>query len=175
MSEVGKIAQALQKAGIPCEVVDTGGAVLNAHVVGDSAWIAVSEDGVSVFYGDPETDDGSQVGVQGLEIDVASWRVIATKSFLIFDLSAGYGSDNITTGGQVRASAPGSGLTETVGLNNDVTRTVIFAGLTLSLGPIALAGEIGQATGGSLATFNRFDAEVNAARGFASVGLRFGF
>jgi len=122
-----------------------------------------------------ETDDGAQVGVQGLEIDVASWRVIATKSFLIFDLSAGYGSDNITTGGQVRASAPGSGLTETVGLNNDVTRTVIFAGLTLSLGPIALAGEIGQATGGSLATFNRFDAEVNAARGFASVGLRFGF
>ncbi len=58
-SEVDRIAQALQKAGIPCDVVDTGGAVMNAHVVGDCAWIAVSEDGISVFYGDPETDDGS--------------------------------------------------------------------------------------------------------------------
>lgn len=122
-----------------------------------------------------ETDDGARIGVSGLEMDVASWRLIATKSFLIFDLSAGYGSDNITTDGQVRASAPGSILTETVGLRNEVTRTVLFAGLTLDLGPVALSGEIGQATGGSLSTFNRFDPEANASRGFASVGLRFGF
>jgi hypothetical protein len=122
-----------------------------------------------------ETDQGARLGVTALEMDVASWRLIATKSFLVFDLSAGFGSDKITTDGTIRASAPGSVLTESVGLDNSVTRSVMFAGLTLDLGPVAFTGEIGQASGGSLSTFNNFDPKATASRGFGSVGVRFGF
>jgi hypothetical protein len=131
--------------------------------------------GLPAITASAETDDGARVGVTGVEMDVASWRLIATKSFMIFDLSAGYGSDKITTDGTIRASAPGSPLTESVGLDNSLTRSVLFAGLTIGLGPVALTGEIGQASGGSLSTFNNFDPKATASRGFGSVGLRFGF
>jgi hypothetical protein len=125
-----------------------------------------------------ETEDGYRVGVRELAVDVTSWRLMASTRFAVLGLNVGAGSDALTTSGGLIAQAPNGGVSaEAVSLDRDVTRSVLFAGLTLDLGPVALAGEVGRTSGSgtALRTVNRFDPAADAARTFASVGVRIGF
>jgi hypothetical protein len=121
-----------------------------------------------------QSQDNASFGVQNLKVDVATWRLMATKSFLLFAVSAGFGGDSYKSDGAIIAQAPLSA-PDTVSLSQTIKRTNWFVDLTLKLGPIKLAGELGGVSGGTVNTFNVFDPKANASRQYASAGVRFGF
>ena len=121
-----------------------------------------------------ETSDGYTIGVNNLDVSVTTWRLMATKSFLLFSLSAGFGGDTYDSEALISALAPGGGVGESVEMDIELKRTNWFAGLSLGLGPIDVGVEVGRANGGTLSTFNTFDPKADAARTYASLGVRFG-
>jgi hypothetical protein len=121
------------------------------------------------------SQDNAKLGVDNLQIDVATWRLMATKTFLLFGLSAGFGGDSYKSDGTITAQSTAVAINDQVSLKQTITRSSWFVDLTLHLGPVKLAGEIGGVSGGSITTFNTLDPKANASRPYASVGLRFGW
>lgn len=119
------------------------------------------------------SNSGTTFGVNRLDINAGTWRLIATKSFLLFGLSVGVGGDSYTSSGTVTAT--NSGQNVQFSLDRDISRTNMFADLTFNLGPAKLAAEAGRVSGGSISTFNTFDPVATAARTYYSAGLRFGW
>lgn len=127
------------------------------------------------------TADIGSFTVSNMDIGTTAWRVVASKHFILFGLAAGVGQDKYSTNGAVQATVPASssGLPQDVSsglvpLSQDMTRTNMFADLSLNLPILKLVGEIGQVSGGSVATYNAFaNKDANASRLYGSVGLRF--
>ncbi|HEX4933951.1 MAG TPA: hypothetical protein VFV33_12270, partial [Gemmatimonadaceae bacterium] len=54
-----------------------------------------------------------------------------------------------------------------------LTRTNVFANLSLNLAVVRVVGEVGRASGGTIATYNAFGGHrADDARSYASLGLR---
>lgn len=128
------------------------------------------------------TNSGDTLSVTGLEVKTTAWRVVAGKSFLIFGVQVGAGQDKYestvaTVRGSVNAGPPvgqtSASLTNQV---QNLTRTNYFGNLSLNLPLFKLVGEVGQASGGTVTTFNSFTGDkADASRTYFSAGLRFGF
>ncbi|HUQ46188.1 MAG TPA: hypothetical protein VM033_06030 [Gemmatimonadaceae bacterium] len=119
--------------------------------------------------------------VTGLKLKTTSWRIEASKSLLMFGVFGGVGKDKYESSVDlVRASvgAPVVGRTSsslTPAPSQSLDRTNLFVGLKLNLLIFKLAGEVGQASGGDITTFNSFSGSAaNASRTYASLGVRFG-
>jgi hypothetical protein len=119
-----------------------------------------------------QSAEGVQYGVENLEVDVGTWRLVATKSFLLFDLSGGFGGDSYKSSGALIATDGGA--SQRVSVDRDITRTTWFVGLTIGAGPIHIGAEFGGVGSGSIGTFNAFDPKADASRTYASVGVRVG-
>lgn len=135
------------------------------------------------------------VEVRDLKFDASSWRVVASKKLLFIGLAVGYGMDNYKASGDITATvtaecpgdptqmctiAPGNDANgrrnSLVDFEQDVTRSNLFANLSLNLVILKLVGEVGQVSGGDIATFNTFKDEApDKTRQYASVGFRIGF
>jgi hypothetical protein len=119
--------------------------------------------------------------VNNLSLKTTAWRVVASKSLLFLGLAAGFGQDKYESSTDIRAhvaarppvSAANAG---PVSLSQNLTRTNVFADLSLNLLLFKLTGEIGQVSGGTINTYNTFSGKQAAdSRLFGSVGVRFGF
>ena len=63
-----------------------------------------------------------------------------------------------------------------VSISQEITRTNVFANVSMNLLLLKLTGEIGQVSGGTINTFNSFSGKQAAdSRIYGSVGARFGF
>jgi hypothetical protein len=119
--------------------------------------------------------------VDNLSLKTTAWRVVASKSLLLFGLAAGFGQDKYESSADVRAYiAPGLLNPEAkagpVALSQNLTRTNVFADLSMNLLLFKLTGEIGQVSGGTINTYNTFNGKQAAdSRIYGSVGARFGF
>jgi hypothetical protein len=61
-------------------------------------------------------------------------------------------------------------------MSQNLTRTNVFADVTMNLLLLKLTGEIGQVSGGTINTYNTFSGKQAAdSRIYGSVGARFGF
>jgi hypothetical protein len=120
--------------------------------------------------------------VTGLRVKTTSWRIEASKSLIVFGLFGGIGKDRYESSvDEVRASvlAPApinrTNATLTPAPAQTLDRTNLFVGVKLNLLLFKIAGEIGQASGGDVTTFNTFSGSApNASRTYGSVGIRFG-
>ena len=115
-----------------------------------------------------------------LSLKTSSWRFSASKTFLIFGLQAGFGQDtydnSVALHVTVRPQAPLPQQTVDISASNTMTRTNIYAGLSLNFFIGKLVAEAGQVSGGSLPTArNTFGSDAAASRGYFSLGLRTGF
>lgn len=115
-----------------------------------------------------------------LSIKSNSWRVSAAKSFAILGLNAGFGQDSYDNSAgfdvAVNAAAPVGTQRTTASASNEMTRTNIYAGVSLSFLIGKLAAEYGVMSGGDLpAAINSYGTDAAASRSYFSVGLRFGF
>ena len=113
------------------------------------------------------------------DIKTTSWRLVASKSFILFGLAAGYGQDTYDQSATFAGSA--TVLTQTTNfgpfsLDQKMTRSNMFANASLNILLLKLVGEIGQVSGGELspAPFNTFSGgPADESRLYGSVGLRF--
>jgi len=127
---------------------------------------------------------GDTLYVSDLSLKTNAWRVVASKSLLFLGVAVGAGQDTYESSADIRASvAPRPPLTSsrftaapTSPITQKLTRTNIFADLTLNLLIFKLTGEIGQVSGGEISTYNTFDGKQAAdSRVYGSIGARFGF
>jgi hypothetical protein len=124
------------------------------------------------------------LNVNDLSLKTKAWRIVASKSLLMFGVAVGVGQDQYESSADVRASVAArppftsSRFTAapTSPISQDLTRTNVFADLSLNLLLFKLTGEIGQVSGGTINTYNSFSGKQAAdSRIYGSVGARFGF
>jgi hypothetical protein len=122
--------------------------------------------------------------VNDLSLKTKAWRIVASKSLLMFGVAVGVGQDQYESSADVSASVAArppftsSRFTAapTSPISQDLTRTNVFADLSLNLLLFKLTGEIGQVSGGTINTYNTFSGKQAAdSRIYGSVGARFGF
>lgn len=123
------------------------------------------------------------LSVTKLELKTNAWRVVASKSLLLFGLAAGFGQDKYESSTDIRAHVAARTVPPTpaanagpISISQSLTRTNVFADLSINLLILKLTGEIGQVSGGTINTFNTFSGKQAAdSRIYGSVGARFGF
>jgi hypothetical protein len=121
--------------------------------------------------------------VNNLSLKSNAWRVVASKSLLLFGLAAGFGQDKYDASTDISAHVAARTVPPTsaanagpVSLSQNLTRTNVFADLSMNLLLFKLTGEIGQVSGGTINTYNTFNGKQAAdSRIYGSVGARFGF
>lgn len=127
------------------------------------------------------TDQGDTLDLHALESKSTSWRLVAGKNLLLFGIAAGIGQDRYDADTDVRAnvSAPGVPLrfnSDIISLSQKVTRTNMFVDLYYNLPFTKIVLEVGQATGGSVQTYNAFSGkQADASRVYGALGVRVGF
>lgn len=123
------------------------------------------------------------LAVNSFSVQTKAWRVVASKSLLVFGLAVGGGQETYNSSADVRASIdarpPLTNSRSSAGpvhLTQDLTRTNVFADLSLNIPLFKVVGEIGQVSGGTVGTFNQFSGNAaDASRVYGSVGVRLGF
>lgn len=144
----------------------------------------------TIIKGATSAEDDS-IALRKLDVSTTSWRIVASKKLLFLGLAVGYGMDSYKLSSDITAVVNEPCLTGTCryapatgangepealfNFNSDVTRSNLFANLTLNLVVLKLTGEVGQVSGGDIATFNTYDTKPDATRQYASVGFRIGF
>ncbi|HET7623095.1 MAG TPA: hypothetical protein VFK39_14415 [Gemmatimonadaceae bacterium] len=140
--------------------------------------------GISVTYLERELPDititaregSNTLTVSALHVRARSWRVVASKSFVVFGLAAGIGRDEYRTTSALTYDVEGARPQRPLELEISPGRTNMFVDLSITPFPfVRLAGELGRVSGGDLQTYNRFEPAVGDARLYGSVGLRLGF
>ncbi|MFN2636241.1 MAG: hypothetical protein ABR585_04385 [Gemmatimonadaceae bacterium] len=129
------------------------------------------------------TSGNDSLYVNNLSLQTKAWRVVASKSLLFVGLAAGVGRDSYASSADVRAHVAARTVPPTsaanagpVSLSQSLTRTNVFADVSMNLLLLKLTGEIGQVSGGTITTYNTFSGKQAAdSRIYGSVGARFGF
>ena len=126
--------------------------------------------------GNGATNPGGSVTLSDFAVKTTAWRVTASKSLpLLGGLSVGFGQDQYDMASRVDVSVNGAG-SGSGSASLAMTRSSMFAGVSLNLGPVRLVGEVGQATGGKVPVLlNSFGAAPNQARTYATASLRIAF
>jgi hypothetical protein len=119
--------------------------------------------------------------IQDLSVKTNAWRLVVSKSLIMFNVAAGVGQDRYKQSADISATVRDAcAVTNcTVSVNDteqDLTRTNAFIDFGLNLPFVKLVLEGGQASGGTVQTYNSF-AGTTADRSqlYGSLGLRFGF
>ena len=120
------------------------------------------------------------VNITNAKVETSAWRITASKSFLLFGVVVGGGQDKYKEGASVQATlkttTPAQN-SDVIQLAQDLTRTNIFADLSLNLPLFKIVGEVGNSTGssGSVITYNTFKTgTADKSRTYGSVGIRIG-
>lgn len=117
-----------------------------------------------------------ELDVRNIAVRSTAWRVVAGKNLAVFGLAVGAGQDTYDTraDAQVTVTRLGTSVTSNVvAARQELTRTNLFANLSLNLAILRVVAEVGRASGGTLATYNTFvGRRADDARSYASVGLR---
>jgi hypothetical protein len=124
------------------------------------------------------TNDSAQV--KDLDLQTTAWRIVASKSLILFTLAAGVGQDTYDASTTVNAVVHAGGVvgrqaTSVTLAKQSMKRTNYFADVAMNLLLFKLFGEVGMVSGGTVDTYNVFDKKADASRLYGSVGLRFGF
>jgi hypothetical protein len=151
--------------------------------------------GVSVTYirrDVPSTDitgraTDATITIKDATVKTSAWRVVASKSLIVFGLAAGIGQDKYEQNAQISGSATANGTLAGVPFSTTqpfgpytfaetMTRTNMFLDLSLNLPIFKLVLEGGAVTGGSsdASTFNTFSSgSAGDSRAYGSAGVRF--
>jgi hypothetical protein len=122
--------------------------------------------------------------VNDFKVKTTAWRLVASKSFIIFGLAAGVGQDKYDQSAAISATFTGTcsngafstscnGTTTIPSTSQNMTRTNVFADLSLNLPLFKIVAEAGQASGGTVNTYNTIGTDrADRSQVYGSVGLR---
>jgi len=128
-----------------------------------------------------ENSGGTNISlnVQNFKVKTSAWRVVASKSFIVFGLAAGVGQDKYDQTADISASVSnafcsgGTCSTSVPGTSQQLTRTNMFADLSLNLPLFKIVAEAGQVSGGTVNTYNWIGSDrADRSQVYGSVGLR---
>lgn len=124
------------------------------------------------------------LGLEGFSVKTTAIRAVATKNLAILGLAAGVGQDTYDAAATLNTVVR-SGTTScsalapcraNISYAQEMTRTTMFANASLNLLLFRLGAEIGQVSGGDVATYNTFqDRDPNESVLYGSVAIRFGW
>jgi hypothetical protein len=119
------------------------------------------------------TTSGSTLHIDDLTEKTSAWRVVASKSFVLFGLAAGYGQDSYKSSASANATISGQ-TSSTISVAQDMTRSNMFLDLSLNFPVFKLIGEVGQVSGGTApTTVNTFSGKgIVDSRLYGSLGFR---
>jgi hypothetical protein len=122
--------------------------------------------------------------VNNFKVKTSAWRVVASKSFIVFGLAAGVGQDKYSQSAAISATYTGTctqsgvtvscnGTTTIPGTSQDMTRTNAFVDLSLNLPLFKIVAEAGQVSGGTVNTYNTIGTDrADRSQVYGSLGLR---
>lgn len=113
--------------------------------------------------------------VHDAKVKTNAWRVVASKSLVTFGIAIGAGRDHYDQSASVAGIVTGiGGAATTLPTSQKLDRTNIFADLSWNLPFFKIVGEIGQASGGTVQTYNSFEGgPADRSQVYGSIGLRF--
>lgn len=119
---------------------------------------------------------GDELDVRNVHVSTSAWRLVAGKNFSVFGVAVGGGRDMYDTRADAQVTinhlVP-SVTSNVISARQELTRQNIFASLALNLPALRVVGEVGRASGGTIATYNTFAGHrADDARNYASLGLR---
>lgn len=125
------------------------------------------------------TSGNNQLSVLNAKVKTSAWRVVASKSLIIFGVAAGVGRDSYDQSADISATVSQAGLTGTATVPNtaqSLKRTNAFFDASLNLPLFKLVAEVGQVSGGTVNTYNSFaGGRADRSQVYGSAGLRFGW
>jgi hypothetical protein len=128
------------------------------------------------------TSPNIDVNITDASVKTSAYRIVASKSLLLFGVAAGVGQDKYDESANVQAtghspisSIPISFTSAVTPLAQKLTRTNYFLDLSFNLPVIKIIGEVGQVSGGTIDTFNTFSTgRADKSRTYGSLGIRLG-
>jgi hypothetical protein len=123
------------------------------------------------------TSPALDVSVRDAKVKTSAYRIVASKNLLLFGLAGGIGQDRYSDEANVQGTANvAGGTSEVIAMSQDLTRTNYFVDLSLNFPLFKIIAELGQVTGGTVDTYNEFEAgRADDARTYGSVGFRIAF
>ncbi len=121
------------------------------------------------------TASNATLSVSGAKVKTNAWRIVASKSLIMFGVAVGAGRDHYDQSATVSGviSGLGGAATTTLATSQTLDRTNIFADLSWNLPLFKIVGEIGQASGGTVQTYNSFaGGRADRSQVYGSLGLR---
>ncbi|HEY2163963.1 MAG TPA: hypothetical protein VGH04_08235 [Gemmatimonadaceae bacterium] len=125
--------------------------------------------------------NGSSVGASGSTIDISNmdvktraWRIAASKSLIAFSVAAGIGQDNYKQSATLTGTVNQLGISSPpLAAGQTLSRTNLFGDFSINLPLFKIVFEVGDALGGSVATFNSFaGGRADRSQVYGSFGLR---
>lgn len=114
------------------------------------------------------------IEITDAKVKTSAFRVVASKTLVVFGIAAGIGQDRYSESAMVQATRSGVS-SAVVPFDEKITRTNYFLDLSLNLPVFKLIGEVGQVTGGTVDTYNEFTAgRADKSRTYGSLGFRIG-
>jgi hypothetical protein len=116
--------------------------------------------------------------INNTRVKTSGWRLVASKSLIVFGLAAGLGQDKYDESADMTAD-----VTTTIAGNShaamstaqSLTRTNYFLDANINLFLLKLTAEIGQVSGGTVNTYNTFQSgRADKAQTYGSLGFRLG-
>jgi hypothetical protein len=126
------------------------------------------------------TSGADTLRVLNAKVNTTAWRVVASKSLISFGIAAGIGQDTYDQSADIQGvvhttvnGIPVSGSSTVPNTKQSLTRTNYFLDLSLNLPVFKLIGEVGQATGGKVQTYNSFaGGAADRSQVYGSLGVR---
>jgi hypothetical protein len=130
------------------------------------------------------TSSNLDVNITDASVNTSAFRIVASKSLLMFGVAAGIGQDRYNESANAQGTvknvkvgaATGSFTSDVVLMEEKMTRTNYFLDLSLNMPIFKIIGEVGRASGGTASTYNAFETgSADEARTYGSLGFRLGF
>lgn len=118
---------------------------------------------------------GADFTIEDFSVQTTSWRLAAQKNLLLIQLGAGVGQDTYESSANLTTTATGFPATTQNDLDQSLTRTTFYGSLGFNLFVAKVIAEVGQVSGGDVATFNSFDEAADKSRMYGSLGIRISF
>ena len=133
----------------------------------------------SASYVDPTAGTvTTTLNVTDAKVNTSTWRIVASKSLILFSIAAGAGQDKYEQSAAIAAtfnSTLGNSTATIPNTSQSLTRTNYFLDASMNLLLLKLTAEVGQVSGGTVNTWNSFSGgRADRALTYFSLGGRLG-
>jgi hypothetical protein len=140
-------------------------------------WIERDLPSVDISTTSNNNETVTTLDITGMDVKTRAWRLVASKSLILFSVAAGIGRDSYKQSATIEGTVTesGAGGHQSIDLAQAMDRTNMFGDLAINLRALKIVLEVGDAIGGSVQTFNSFSGgSPDRSQLYGSLGFRVG-